>query len=163
MIFRNALPEEATIITQLTLDSKRFWGYPEEYMVVWNDDLTISPEYIEQNMVVVAEVDNQIVGYVSIIEEEPENIHEVDNYKVSGGFFLDNLFILPSHMRQGIGERLYMIAIDWCKLRDVKKLHVVSDPNAKDFYEKMGAVCLGQLPTSIPGRYLPFMLIDIDG
>ena len=68
-------------------------------------------------MIVVAELNAQIVGYVSIIQESPEHIHEVGNYKVSGSFFLDNLFIHPSHIRQGIGEHLFGIALEWCRER----------------------------------------------
>ncbi len=71
MIFRNAFPEEAEPLTQLTLDSKRYWGYPEAYMTIWTEELTIRPEYIEKNMVVVAEENMWLCGYVSIIEEPP--------------------------------------------------------------------------------------------
>ena len=162
MIFRTATPDEAVLITQLTLDSKRYWGYSEEQMKNWIDELTISPEYIERNMVFVAEISTYLVGYVSIIEEGPEHILDVGNYKISGGFFLDNLFIHPSHIRQGIGEKLLNIALNWCKEKEIKNLHVVSDPNAKDFYEKMGAICLGNLPSSIAGRYLPLMVFHIE-
>ena len=127
-------------------------------MAIWTEELTIRPEYIEKNMLVVAEENDRLIGYVSIIEEAPEHIHEAGNYKVSGGFFLDNLFIQPSHICQGIGEKLLNIAFDWCEERGIKRLHVISDPNAKDFYEKMGAVCLEHLPSGIAGRYLPFLI-----
>jgi len=160
MIFRNAVPEEAESITQLTLDSKRYWGYPEEYITIWTDEMTIRPSYIEKNMIVVAEENSELLGYVSIIEEPRKHVVKIGDYKLSGGFFLDNLFIHPSYIRQGIGEKLIAIAFDWCKERRIKRLHVFSDPNAKGFYEKMGAVCLGELPSNNAGRPLPFLFFD---
>ena len=146
MHFRNALPNEAADLTRLTLDSKRYWGYPEEWIAIWTDDLTISPEYIEKNMVVVAEENAEMLGYVSIVEDD------------TGNFFLDNLFIHTSHIRKGIGEKLVAIALDWCRQRQIKQLYVYSDPHSKGFYEKTGAVYVGEIAsTRIAGRTLPFM------
>ena len=162
VMFRTAVPGEAAKITQLTLDSKRYWGYPEEFIISWTEELTILPEYISKNMLVVAEADSQLLGYVSIIEKPLGHVLEIGNYKISGGFFLDNLFVHPSHIRQGIGERLIHVAFDWCREREIKLFHVISDPNAKGFYEKMGAACLEHLPSDIAGRYLPFLIFRFE-
>ena len=162
MIFRNALPEEASKLTELTLESKKYWGYSDELMIIWTDELTIHSEYIEKNMVLLAEDNKQILGYISIIEHASNQIVTVDEWQVTGGFFLDNLFVLPSHIRKGIGERLVNIAISWCKEKQIKNLYVYSDPNAKAFYERMGAVCLGEVATSGGSRPLPLLVIEIN-
>ncbi len=106
MIFRNAVPDEAESLSKLTIDSKRYWDYPEEYLALWFEVLEMNSEYIGKNMVVVAEEGVDLLGYISIIEEPPEHVLEVGNCKVYGGFFLDNLFVDPSHIKQGIGESL---------------------------------------------------------
>jgi len=142
--FRDALPSEAEALTQLALASKRYWGYPEEWITLWTDDLTISSKYIEKNMVVVAEENTDMLGFVSIIQDD--------------GYFLDNLFIHPTHIRKGIGEKLVSIALNWCRQRQIKQLHLYSDPHSKGFYEKTGAVYVGEITSSkIAGRTLPLM------
>ena len=161
MIFRNAIPEEANKITRLTLASKRYWGYSEEWIAGWTEELTVHPEYIEKNMVVLAEEKTELLGYISIIEHTQNQIVKVGEYSLSGGFFLDNLFIHPLHIREGIGAKLTIIALDWCKKRQIKMLHVYSDPNAKGFYEKMGAVCFGEIVSGSFGRPLPFLVFKI--
>lgn len=145
MTFRNAVPNEAGPLTQLTLASKKHWGYPEEWMALWLDDLTITAEYIKENMVIVTEEGAELLGYVSIKKED-------DN------FYLDNLFIHPSHIRKGIGEKLLDFALGWCREKQIAQLHVYSDPYSKGFYEKTGAVYVREIASeSIPGRTLPFL------
>ena len=161
MIFRNALPNEADVLTKLTLDSKKYWGYPEEWIAIWTDELTVHPKYIEKNMVVVAEEDKELLGYISVIEHNTKHVVKVGEYSISGGFFLDNLFISPSHINKGIGRKLSEIAFDWCRERQIKLLHVYSDPNAKGFYVKMGAVCLGEVISGDVGRPLPFLIFKL--
>lgn len=151
MRFRNARPNEADTLTQLTLASKRYWGYPEEWMAIWIDDLTISPEYIEKNMVVIAEEGAELLGYVSVTEED------------AGKFNLYNLFIHPSHIRKGIGEKLLSLALDWCKQRQITELYVYSDPHSRGFYEKTGAVYAGEIESEvIAGRTLPLLTYNLD-
>jgi len=161
MIFRTAISEDATKLTKLTLESKKYWEYPKEWMSMWVDELTINPEYIQRNMVTVVEENLELLGYVSIVEESSSHIVELQGIKLVGGFFLDNLFIHPSYIRKGIGEKLIAIAFDWCKGKSLEQLYVISDPNAKGFYEKMGAICIGELPSRVEGRHLYCLVFNI--
>jgi Predicted acetyltransferase len=162
MIFRKARVEDADKLTQLTLESKRYWDYPEAWITLWKDELHVSAEYIQENMVMIAEENSELVGYISIINELNSHIVEIEGTKIAGGFFLDNLFIHPSYIRKGIGKKLVALAFDWCKENGIEKLFVSSDPNAKGFYEKMGAICLGELPSKIEGRTLYFYVFNLD-
>jgi len=113
-------------------------------------------------MVVLAEENTEILGYVSIIEHNKNHVVQIGEYNVPGGFFLDNLFIRPSHIRRkGIGKRLIDIALEWCREKQINVLNVYSDPNAKGFYEKMGAVCLGEIISGDVGRPLPFLVFKL--
>ena len=162
MQFRNALTNEADLLTQLTIDSKRYWKYPEEWIAIWTDDLTLSPEYIEKNMVVVAEQEEEVLGYISLIEHDKNHVVKIEESIISGGFFLDNLFIRPTHIRKGIGEKLVAIAFDWCRERQIKQLYVYSDPYSRGFYEKTGAEYVGEVKSdNISGRTLPFLTYHI--
>ncbi len=162
MIFRNALPGEAEALTELTLASKRHWGYPEECIKIWTEELTIRPKYIEENTVALAQQGSDILGYFSIIEESPRHVLRVGSYEAAGGFFLDNLFIHPAHIRRGVGRQLVALALAWCRERQVRRLHVVSDPNAKGFYEAMGAVYQGEVSSGSTSRQLPFLVFFIE-
>jgi len=161
MIIREAQPQDAKELTALTFESKKHWGYPDIYMELWTKELTITPEYIEKNKVVLAIEDGQIAGYFSIMKESPEEVLQVGNYRMAGGFFLDNLFIRPSFIRTGLGKKLLFLALEYCREQNIPLLHVYSDPNAQGFYEAMGAEHLGDLPTKIPGRSLPIMLFRL--
>jgi len=148
MKFRDALPHEADALTRLTFRSKRHWGYPEEWMQIWADELTISPKYIEENKVIVAEDGGGIVGYISIMQNDD-------------GCFLDNLFIDPGFIRKGIGEKLTSTALEWCRQNQIETVYVYSDPFSKGFYEKTGAVYLREEASqAIPGRTLPLLVYN---
>jgi GNAT superfamily N-acetyltransferase len=161
MIFRDAQPRDAKELTMLTFESKKYWGYPDTYMELWTDQLTITPEYIEKNKVVLALEDGQIAGYFSITREGPEEVLAVGNYQMAGGYFLDNLFIRPDYIRTGLGKALLFKAFEHCREQKIELLHVYSDPHAQGFYEAMGAEHPGELPTKIPGRSLPIMLFRL--
>ena len=69
---RKASPEDAGSLTQIAHDAKRHWGYPEHWIKHWQDDLTISPDFIVANQVFVAEQDDQILGFYALkIRHEP--------------------------------------------------------------------------------------------
>jgi len=156
VIFRNAVPNEADILTQLTLESKRYWGYSEEFVMDWAKYLIMHAEYIEKNIVVVAEENEEICGYFSIIEEQSSHIVTIGERTISGGFFLDNLFIRPSYICKGLGKKLFAIALEYCEEKKIHLLHFYSDVNAKGFYEKMGALYVGEAALGTTGRTQPY-------
>ena len=166
MQIREALPAQADTLTQLIFASKRYWGYADEDMARWASGLTISSAYIEKNMTALAEENGEILGIVSLLEEPPEKVFCIEEHRVTGGFFLDFLFVRPDYIRRGIGRQLASHALDWCGQKNIDKLYVISDPNAKGFYERLGAVCLGSLtdpPNSGTGRVRPFLVFRLNG
>lgn len=48
---RQAKPAESGDLTSISFASKRYWNYPEEYFEIWEKELTITPEYIDNNIV----------------------------------------------------------------------------------------------------------------
>ena len=59
---------DSNILTEIAFSAKRHWGYPDEYFHIWKDELTITKNYIYQNIVYKAQTDNLILGFYSIIE-----------------------------------------------------------------------------------------------
>jgi len=151
MTFRDALPTEAAAITQVVLASKRHWGYPEEWMAIFTEELTVSAEDIVNNKVVVAEENSDLCGVTMV--KNTCTPHKAEIYL---------LFIHPAYINKGIGKRLLTIALDWCKTQQKKQVYLEADPNARGFYEKMGGVYGGEIEFApIPGRTLPIFVFEL--
>ena len=148
--FRNALTKDCNRLTEIAFASKRTWNYPEEYFEIWKDELTIPEKYIRNNEVIVALVNELIVGFVSVVYLREDM--QFGQVKVSGGYWMDHLFIDPDFQHKGIGKRLMDKAINYCKSKGVTHLKIFVDPNATGFYEKVGAVFLENSPSSIERR-----------
>ncbi len=147
---RKAIPTEAELLTELTFISKRFWGYPEELMEKWIEELKITDEYIRTQQVYVATTQGEIIGYYSIVSED-------------GLYGLDNMFILPAYIGKGVGRLLFSHMLETAEGSGIKELLITGDPHARGFYEKMGATYLGEKPSSvIPGRTLPCFIYHIE-
>lgn len=98
---RPAKDTENGVLTNISFASKRYWNYPEEYFDVWRTELTITSDYINANIVFVAEVDEKVVGYFSIVEVQKDFF--TGQVMVRKGFWLEHIFILPGFIGQGIG------------------------------------------------------------
>lgn len=147
-MIRPARDDECVLLTSLALRSKAFWGYSEQFMADCVDELTISEEDIRKHAFFVLEQDGDVIGFVGL-------------QALSGarGELID-VFVEPSHLRQGHGRRLIEHAKAAARTQGLRSLVVEADPNAQDFYQNCGGRQIGTVPSgSIPGRRLP--LIEI--
>jgi GNAT superfamily N-acetyltransferase len=145
-----AKPEQAGTLTAITIASKRHWNYPESWIQVWLPSLTVTAEYILANETWVAVEDEKCVAYYSL--------------KNDGEFlWLDNLWVLPEFIGQGIGKGLFHQALEKSHDLGATVLKIEADPNAQTFYEKMGAWKISEHHTEAGGqpRRLPIMEINI--
>ena len=140
---------DAERLSKVTKMSKAFWGYSREQMEAWDEELTISPTYIEENIVLKLILDFDIVAYYSLVHLDEKHIK------------LDNLFIHPDYMKKGLGSLLLGESISLSQELGYQIMILDSDPNAKSFYELHGFVEVDQKETGTEGRYLPVMAIRI--
>lgn len=147
---RPALLSDSVMLTAVSFASKQYWNYPEKYFEIWKDELTITPDYIRKNIVYIAEENQQVIGYFSLVEIEKD--FWAGKVFVNKGFWLEHIFIKPKYIGQGIGSKLIAVLKEKCKEMKIDKIHIFSDPNAKGFYDKLGAHYLGESPSSIVGR-----------
>jgi GNAT superfamily N-acetyltransferase len=140
----------ASVLTQITFAAKRHWGYPETWIELWKPSMTITPEYIDTHETWIAVMDTESAAYYSFNE-------------IEGKRWLDNLWVLPKHMGQGLGRLLFEHALERCKGQDIHSLLIEADPNAQSFYEKMGARKVHEHHTEVDGapRILPVMEINL--
>ena len=76
---------------------------------------------------------------------------------------LNKLFIEPRHIRSGAGRALLAHAIAEARRRGAGRLTILADPSAAAFYERAGAVRIGEAPSdAVPGRLLPLYEVRLD-
>jgi GNAT superfamily N-acetyltransferase len=146
---RRALTEDAAALTHIAHEAKQHWGYPEHWLRHWQDDLTISADFIAGNEVYVAESETGLLGfYALIIKQEKAE--------------LDHLWVTPQHIGTGVGKELFLHAMQHAARERVTEVEISSDPNAEGFYRKMGAHRIGETASEVDGqpRTLPLLSID---
>ncbi len=145
-----ANPEDDKILTDITKKSKAHWGYSDEQMEKWSQDLTISKDYIKKCETYKLSLNSKIIAYYSYF-----NINE-NTVK------LDNLFVVPEEMGKGYGKILMNDFINKTKKEKTAKIILDADPNAEKFYEGFGFLKISQIETSIKNRFLPVMELKLD-
>ena len=146
---RRGVPHDASGLSGLALRSKGHWGYDDAFLEACREELTLSPEEIENNIVFVCEADGTIAGFYAIFGAPPEG--EVRC-----------LFVDPPFIGRGYGKRLWDHMLDQARLAGFSSLLIDSDPNAEAFYAAGGALRIGESPSgSIPGRMLPLLRVSL--
>ena len=151
MTIRRAAVDEASVLTAIALEAKRYWGYPEHWIKHWESDLTVSPEFIRDNHVYVAEVNREVRGFYALcVGDEKEHKAE-----------LEHLWVSPDFIGTGIGKELFLDAMERAAALDVRDVELSADPNAAGFYTRMGATQIGEVDSPIDGteRKLPRLKI----
>jgi N-acetylglutamate synthase-like GNAT family acetyltransferase len=140
---RRAFAGEARIITDLKMRSKASNGYTHEFMEACREELSVSEQDFKTLEIWVAERDHVIVGMLDIRFEDDRCV-------------LEALFVVPEVKGGGIGRALFKKCEARCREEGASIMDVDSDPEAQPFYEKMGMVKTGVVPSgSIAGRFLP--------
>ena len=147
---RRATAADATALTEVAHAAKRHWGYPERWIEIWKDALTITPDYISMHEVYVAIVDCKIAGFFAVVG--------VDD-KAS----LDHLWVSPEQIGTGLGKMLFTRAVGTAAATGAILMEIESDPNAEGFYKRMGSKRVGEVVSEIEGakRVLPLLTYDL--
>lgn len=131
------------VLNKISWSAKAYWGYPEEWMNLWKDDLTITKDHLNKHKVVKIKVNQQIAGFCMIIlEREFANI--------------EHLWIHPDYIGQKLGGQLLKYCLNTFVSKG-KEVRVISDPNAEGFYKKIGFQTYDQWQSKASGRFLPMM------
>ncbi|RPH44709.1 MAG: GNAT family N-acetyltransferase, partial [Lysobacterales bacterium] len=122
------------------------WGYDAEFMRLSERALGIDPNAIAEGRVLVAADERDLpLGVAGCAVRDH-------------GAELTHLFVEPGVFGRGVGEALFAAALEWTRRQGLAELLIASDPNATGFYERMGAVRVGTVPSdAIPGRSLPLL------
>jgi ribosomal protein S18 acetylase RimI-like enzyme len=146
---RRAVPAEAPFLSDLAFRSKAYWGYDEAFMAACRDDLTIAPEEIIAEQVHVLEARDRILGFYQV-RKQPDAADLAD------------LWVDPDAMRRGHGRRLFQHAAATAAHLGFQYMTIQSDPHAEAFYAAMGAVRIGEAPSTVfPDRQLPLLIFSL--
>ncbi len=150
-IIRRAVGQNAARLSQIAIAAKSYWGYPAHWIELWHNQLTITPDFIQKHDVWVALLDDVILGFYALVGEPPRLV-------------LDDLWVMPVAIRQGIGSAMMRHAIERARTAGAAHIELESDPNAEGFYAKMGAETVGEVGYVLEGqrRSLPLMRLTLN-
>jgi GNAT superfamily N-acetyltransferase len=150
ILTRRALPGEADVLSQMALSAKAHWGYPKRWLEIWKPQLTFSLQYFAENESWVAELGNTPIAFYTLQDR-------------NGNAWIENLWVLPEYIGQGIGKQLFSHAAELARQHGYTLLQLEADPNAVGFYENMGMYKIGERKSEIEGqtRVLPVMEIKL--
>ena len=149
MIIIPANPQDSKVISSLCFASKSFWGYNQDQLEAWRDQLTLTPSYITKNSVYKLIVDDEVIAFYAYFK--------IDKVSV----MLDYFFILPDYIGKGFGKVLMDELLVRIMSEKIHRIVLHADPNAESFYKKYGFITIGKEPTSIDGRFLPIMELQL--
>jgi GNAT superfamily N-acetyltransferase len=147
---RRAHSGDAARLTEIAFAAKRHWNYPERWIELWRETLTITPEFISANDVYVAEVEGQATGFYALMRRGRKAT-------------LEHMWVMPDAMGMGLGKRLFNHAVATAREVDAAIIEIESDPNAEGFYSRMGARRVGEVSSELEGRprVLPLLVFDL--
>lgn len=148
LVLRTARPDDAAALTDLALRSKASWGYEEALMSAFTEELTIPATRCGER-IVVAERAGALAGYAELAGGPPK-------------IELLGLFVEPTQQGHGIGRVLFADAAQRARALGATTLYWDADPFAEEIYVRLGGHTVGLEPSgSVPGRFLPRMVLDL--
>jgi GNAT superfamily N-acetyltransferase len=139
MQIRRAVAEECETLSALALRAKGHWGYTARQLEIWRPSLTISGEAVAAHPTFVAQIDMEIAGFYSLLGSQAR-------------WELDNLWVAPERVRQGVGRTLVAHALETAAAGGADQLYIDADPHAEAFYRACGALRIGAVAAPIEGE-----------
>lgn len=136
MNIRRADPKENMVLTELAVASEAHWGYDKKFIDAFRGIYSLSEDYIMNHPTFVLEDEDEILGFYSLIETDEDVTLEY--------FYIDSV-----NIRKGYGSHLWDHLVEFCRSRGILELQFVSSPEARHFYEKMGAVVVGEAKSRV--------------
>jgi GNAT superfamily N-acetyltransferase len=138
---------ECEALSALCRRSKAHWGYDADFIDACAPYLRVTPECVAAGHSFVAlDHEDHVLGVAQI--------HPGDAARGN----LDLLFIDPREIGTGAGRVLFQEAAHRLREAGETVMTILSDPDARGFYERMGAVFIEDRPSDVfEGRQLPWL------
>jgi N-acetylglutamate synthase-like GNAT family acetyltransferase len=148
MIVRATI-SDALKLTEIALKSKSFWGYSNELLESWRNDLTVTSKMISNCTVLKYLINDHIAGFYILNPPKAKSIE------------LEMLFVLPKFIGKGIGKQLLQHSFENALKLNVNSMTLLADPNAVPFYETRGFYEIDKKESTIPSRFLSVLKKDL--
>ena len=148
VVIRRALPSAAPALTRVAHAAKRHWKYPEDWIRLWRDALTVTPAFVERHPVWCAVRGASVPGLYALSGTGP--VRE-----------LEHLWVAPGYIGRGVGARLLEHAVAALRADGARELRIASDPHAEGFYLAKGARRVGEVASTPRGRTVPLLVIEV--
>jgi N-acetylglutamate synthase-like GNAT family acetyltransferase len=144
---RRAKPEEGDLLTELTIQSKAYWGYDESFLKSARQELEFqASKFLPDFHVYILEGEGKPLGFCSLIPVDSDTVE------------LHDLFIEPHSIGKGFGKELWDYAVNLAQSLGFSRLVLTADPNAEPFYLRQGAVRIGEKMSPVRSdRSLPML------
>ncbi len=136
MLIRRAEIKENLLLTELAVMSEAYWGYDKKFLDSFRQIYSISEDYIMNHPTFVMEDEGRVIGFYNIIESDE-------------GVTLEYFYLDPAYIGKGLGRVLWDHLSEFCRNRGIIDFSFVSSPEAQAFYEKMGAVRVGEVSSLV--------------
>src|SRR5439155_20701258 len=113
-------PDEATLLRQLTINSKAYCGYDLGYIERWIANGDFSPTGLADKNAFVAEADGEAVGWAALIARDDL-------------CWLDDMWVEPEWIGRGIGTLLFRHALKLTVALGAQRLEWQAETNAVSF------------------------------
>jgi ribosomal protein S18 acetylase RimI-like enzyme len=144
---RRATACEWQLLSDIAYKSEAYWGYEFDYMEKFKSLYKVTGDFISNNQAYVIEDHNSVVGFYGLLV----------NGKVIS---LEYFFIEPQSIGRGYGKLLWNHLVNTtCKNLGIYEFVIVTSPQAKNFYIKLGAIFLREVESLLKkGRMIPQLL-----
>ncbi|USG63004.1 GNAT family N-acetyltransferase [Sneathiella marina] len=144
-----AKPGDGAELSILALESKAYWGYSDEFIKSCETALKITDEMIGRLHSGTVKEDSSYVGFYFLSEE---GTHAE----------LQLLYISPVAIGKGYGRALFKSAMKKASSLGYTEMRIEADPNAVDFYKRMGAKHTGWCRSEVDDtRELPLLMMPL--
>ena len=146
---RGAKPEDQRSLTRLCVRATTQAGYDEAFIDRAMPALTVTVPLITGGHVRVAEDEGgEAVGVVTVAPTA-----------LLGIVLLHGIFVDPPFWKRGVGRALFDAAVTRASELKAGALTIYAEPSAEGFYERMGAIRIGDVPfVYSPELILPHLL-----
>ena len=134
---------EASELSRIAIESEAYWGYDSDYMDKFKVNYGVTEEFIRNNPTFIFYENNTIIGFYALSIKPEENS-------------IEYFYIEPQYIGKGYGKKMWNHLENYCKGHKLKEFTLVTSPQAKEFYEKMGAILIGEVESTLKeGRRIP--------
>jgi SAM-dependent methyltransferase/ribosomal protein S18 acetylase RimI-like enzyme len=134
---------EASELSRIAIESESYWGYDSDFMNKFKVMYQVTEEFIRKNPTFILYENDKIIGFYALSIKPEENT-------------IEYFYIETQYIGKGYGEKMWTHLANYCKGHNIKDFTLVTSPEAKAFYEKMGAVHIGEVESTLKkGRKIP--------